>query len=302
MWSWPNSGLPPETGPQILSALIRFHTTPRSFHRAAGEERGFGCDMPNTGQQIGLPPVTPPAGGVLSLHPGEGHSTISSVIDETRLRQLLEPFGLTLSSAQAHQILAYLHLLLRWNQKINLTAIRDPEESVTRHFGESLFLARHVQLYGDLLDIGSGAGFPGLALKIAAPRISVTLLEPVAKKRAFLKEAARVCGFRQVEVRGERLEDLVRATPAPAFDFATMRAVGNLEVLAPLAARCLKPNGSLCLWLTQDQTAGLGSIECGLTWSEPLPVPLSRASEIWLGLKPGGLYSLCPHADGGALA
>jgi 16S rRNA (guanine(527)-N(7))-methyltransferase RsmG len=173
---------------------------------------------------------------------------------------------------------------------------------VTRHFGESLFLARHMELRGSLLDIGSGAGFPGLALKIGFPAISVTLLEPVAKKRAFLKEAARACGFHQVEVRGERLEDFVDAIPAPAFDFATMRAVGNLEVLAPLAARCLKPNGSLCLWLTQDQTAGLGSIECGLTWSEPLPVPLSRASEIWLGLKPGGLYSLCPHADGGALA
>ena len=246
--------------------------------------------------------VTPLVGVVLSLHPGEGHSTISSVIDETRLRQLLEPYGLNLSSTQAYQILAYLHLLLRWNQKINLTAIRDPEECVTRHFGESLFLARHMELRGSLLDIGSGAGFPGLALKIGFPAISVTLLEPVAKKRAFLKEAARACGFHQVEVRGERLEDFVDAIPAPAFDFATMRAVGNLEVFVPLAARCLKPNGSLCLWLTQDQTAGLGSIECGLTWSEPLPVPLSRASEIWLGLKPGGLYSLCPHADGGALA
>ena len=124
-----------------------------------------------------------------------------------RLRQLLEPFGVDLSSAQADQILAYLHLLLRWNEKINLTAIRDPEECVTRHFGESLFLAGHRQLHGDLLDIGSGAGFPGLALKIVFPGISVTLLEPVAKKRAFLKEAARACGFSQVAVRGERLEE-----------------------------------------------------------------------------------------------
>ena len=134
------------------------------------------------------------------------------MLDETRLRQLLEPFGLDLSSTQLGQTLAYLHLLLHWNQKINLTAIRNPEECVTRHFGESLFLARHVQLRGDLLDIGSGAGFPGLALKIASPEIPVTLLEPVAKKRAFLKEVARVCGFHQVAVRGERLEDLVRAT------------------------------------------------------------------------------------------
>ena len=223
---------------------------------------------------------------VLRLRPGEDLSTIPSVLDETRLRQLLEPYGLDLSSAQADQILAYLHLLLRWNQKINLTAIRDPEECVTRHFGESLFIARHFELHGNLLDIGSGAGFPGLALRIAVPGISVTLLEPVAKKRAFLKEAARACGFGPVEVRGERLEDLVRATPAPAFDFATMRAVGNLQVLVPLAAQCLKPSGSLLLWLTREQAAALAGIECGLAWSELLPIPLTRAGEIWRGAKP----------------
>jgi len=207
------------------------------------------------------------------------------VLGETRLRQLLEPFGLDLSLAQVEQILAYLHLLLRWNQKINLTAIRSPEECVTRHFGESLFIARHVELRGHLLDIGSGAGFPGLALKIAFPRIAVTLLEPVVKKRAFLKEAARVCGFGPVEVRGERLEDLAGATPVPAFDFASMRAVGNLDVLVPRAAQCLKPGGSLLLWLTQHQAAGLAKTESGLTWSEPLPIPLTRTGEIWRGIK-----------------
>jgi len=209
-----------------------------------------------------------------------------SVLDENRLRQLLEPFCLDLSSAQTDQILSYLQLLLRWNRKINLTAIRDPEECVTRHFGESLFLARLTRLYGDLLDVGSGAGFPGLALKIAFPHISVTLLEPVAKKRAFLNEAARACGFHRVNVRGERLEDWVRATPAPTFDFATMRAVGNLEVLVPLAAQCLKPNGNLLLWLTHDQAAGLANVKCALTWSEPLPIPLTRTGEIWRGTKP----------------
>ena len=208
------------------------------------------------------------------------------MVDETRLRELLEPFGLNLSSSQSSQILAYLNLLLRWNQKINLTAIRDPEECVTRHFGESLFIARHMVLHGALLDIGSGAGFPGLALKIVFPDIFVTLLEPIAKKRAFLKEAARVCGFAQVEVRAERLEDWVRATPPPTHDFATMRAVGNLETLVPLAAKCLKPNGNVLLWLTHEQAPALGSIECGLAWDAPLPIPLTRTGEIWRGRRP----------------
>jgi len=209
------------------------------------------------------------------------------VLNEITLRKLLEPFGLDLSSTQEDQVLAYLHLLLRWNEKINLTAIRDPEECVTRHFGESLFLAGHHHLQGDLLDIGSGAGFPGLALKIVFPSISVTLLEPVAKKRAFLKEAARACGFNQVVVRGDRLEDFASANPLQTFDFATMRAVGNLELLVPLATRCLKPGGSLLLWLSQDQAASLGGIESGLTWTKPLPIPLTRSGEIWQGIKPG---------------
>lgn len=219
------------------------------------------------------------------MRPGTELSTIPAVVDQSRLHQLLQPFGLNLTPEKAEKTLAYLTLLLRWNQKINLTAIRDPEECVTRHFGESLFIARHLQLHGRLLDIGSGAGFPGLALKIAFPELRTTLLEPVAKKRAFLKEVARACGFRQADARAERLEDLNRATPELAFDFATMRAVGNLEVLVPLAAQILKPGGTLLLWLTQDQTAALAAIDAGLTWSEPLPIPLTRTGEIWRGAK-----------------
>lgn len=205
------------------------------------------------------------------------------MIDEPRLRHLLEPFGLDLTTAQAGQTLSYLNLLLRWNEKINLTAIRNPAECVTRHFGESLFIGNHMQLRGSLLDIGSGAGFPGLALKIVFPQLSVTLLEPVTKKRAFLKEAARVCGFDQFSVRGDRLEELASATTAPAFDFATMRAVGNLDILVPLAAKCLKSGGNLLLWLSQEQGAALTAIDSGLIWKDPLPIPLSRTTEIWVG-------------------
>jgi 16S rRNA (guanine527-N7)-methyltransferase len=210
------------------------------------------------------------------------------VLSETRVRQLLEPFSLDLHSHQIGQVLAYLDLLLRWNQKINLTAIRDPEGCLPRHFGESLFLARHAELHGALLDIGSGAGFPGLALKIAFPALAVTLLEPVAKKRAFLKEAARACGFDKVEVRPERLEEWVRTMRQATFDSATSRAVGKLERLAPLAAQCLKPGGRIFLWLTRDGAAGLSGIAGGLTWEEPLPIPLSRSGVILPGQRTGG--------------
>jgi 16S rRNA (guanine527-N7)-methyltransferase len=207
------------------------------------------------------------------------------VLSEVRLRQLLEPFGLNLTSPQASQTLAYSDLLSRWNQKINLTAIRDPEECVLRHFGESLFIARHAPLQGALLDIGSGAGFPGLALKIPFPALAVTLLEPVAKKRAFLKEAARVCGFTQIQMRAERLEEFLLTVPTPRFDFATSRAVGKLERLVPQATDCLKPGGSILLWLTRDQGQRLRNIDHRLTWNEPLHIPLTRTGEIWCGAK-----------------
>ena len=217
--------------------------------------------------------------------PREASTIRITVLSPARVRKLLEPFGLDLSSGQVDQVLAYLDLLERWNQKINLTAIRDPEACVRRHFGESLYLARHTTLRGSLLDIGAGAGFPGLALKIAFPELAVTLLEPVAKKRAFLKEAARVAGLGQVETRPERLEELVRASPAPAFDSATSRAVGNLPKLVPLAAQCLKPGGSLFLWLARDQAETLLATSGQFTWSKPLPIPLSRTGEIWQGTK-----------------
>jgi len=204
-----------------------------------------------------------------------------SMLTESNIRTLLQPFGLTLTSAQVGQILTHLELLLRWNRKINLTAIRSPEACLTRHFGESLYLARWVRLEGRLLDIGSGAGFPGLALKIAAPSLSVTLLEPTAKKRVFLKEVARVCSLAAVEVREEHLEDSVN--PAPAFDLVTARAIGRLESLIPAAARCLVPGGRLCLWLGGQQLASLPSQ--GVEWSTPIPVPLSRDRKIVIGTR-----------------
>ena len=206
-------------------------------------------------------------------------------MDEATVRQLLEPFGLSLSSDQISQLIAYLELLLRWNKKINLTSIRDAPSCVRRHFGESLCLGRWVALNGRLLDIGSGAGFPGLCLKIIFPDLSVTLLEPVAKKRAFLKEVARVCGMNLVEVRGERLEDFAGAAARPDFEAATARAVGHLEELIPLATRCLKAEGQLFLWLSRRQTRRIGYIDTRLEPVQRLPVPGGGHGEIWWGKK-----------------
>lgn len=208
------------------------------------------------------------------------------VLDASTLRALLEPFGVPINERQERQLLAYLELLLKWNVKINLTSIESPAECITRHFGESLYLTKWIEVGGRLLDIGSGAGFPGLVLKLASPSLSLTLLEPVAKKRAFLKEAARVCELGHVDVRGERLEDFARALGSPRFDLATARAVGTLEQLVPAAIRCLNPRGLVCLWLGHQQADDLNRIEPRLDWRLPLPIPLSRGREIWVGSVP----------------
>lgn len=201
------------------------------------------------------------------------------------IRKLLEPFDLQLGCGQIAQIATYLELLLRWNQKINLTAIRTPEECVTRHFGESLYLSRKLELSGRLLDVGSGAGFPGLALRIVFPELLTTLLEPVAKKRAFLKEAARACGIPAVEVRGERLEDFIAQSGAPQFDTVTARAVGRLDRLIPQALEVLEPGGRICLWVSRAQAGELDKFRGKIRWGEPIRVPLGREREIWVGSK-----------------
>ncbi len=204
------------------------------------------------------------------------------MVSPSDLTSLLEPFGVQLDSQQQGQVLTYLELLLRWNQKINLTGVRRPEECVTRHFGESLMVSRHVELSGRLLDIGSGAGFPGLALKIVSPDLRVTLLEPSAKKRAFLKEVARSCEWESVEVRPERLEEFVQLARRLGFDLATARAVGSLGRLVSGAARSLRDGGRLCLWVGASQAGALAA-GSKLAWDDPIAVPLSRSRQLWIG-------------------
>jgi 16S rRNA (guanine527-N7)-methyltransferase len=210
------------------------------------------------------------------------------MINEGEIRELLTPFDLSLNTDETNKVRVYLDLLLRWNAKINLTAIRDAGECVTRHFGESLYLVRFARLEGGLLDIGSGAGFPGLALKIAFPELRVTLLEPVAKKRAFLKEVARACEMNLVDVRSERLGEFVKQQIETGqhsrFDAATSRAVGRLVGLIPGAVECLERRATLYLWLSDRQREEVFRASQGLVeWNTAIPLPLAQHREIWRG-------------------
>jgi 16S rRNA (guanine527-N7)-methyltransferase len=124
----------------------------------------------------------------------------------------------------------YLDLLVKWNARTNLTAIREPAEMVRRHFGESLFAARHLPEAETLLDFGSGAGFPGLPIQLFRPGLQVTLAESQNKKATFLREVTRTLGLK-TEIWSARVESM---PPARQFDIVTLRAVDNME--AALAA------------------------------------------------------------------
>ncbi|MGA2354762.1 MAG: RsmG family class I SAM-dependent methyltransferase [Terriglobales bacterium] len=292
-------------------------------------------------------------------------------MNPARISALLEPFlDHPLSELQLDQISIYIDLLQRWNARINLSAIRTEEEIVTRHFGESLFLARHVfpptpndvartppsanantaempaptisskqrhpershgireadamaqskdpyptsqpsldkeeagvsEKVNDgadrsgstgnwqpatgnrVLDIGSGAGFPALPLKIWAPQIHLTLIESNHKKSAFLKEVARALTFTNVDVITERTESVLARPASPRAEVVTLRAVERFEAILPQAAHFLAAQSALALLIGASQIPKLPT-QPTLKWQTPIPIPNSNQRILLLGYK-----------------
>jgi len=186
-----------------------------------------------------------------------------------------------LPPAAAAQLDAFLALLLRWNARINLTAVRDPESIVRRHFAESLFAAELIPAGGiTLLDFGSGAGFPGIPIAIARPGIAVTLAESQGRKAAFLREAVRTLGLR-TEVWAGRVEQM----PAErVFDAVTLRAIDKMTQACRLAVPRLSAGGWLAIFTTRAAGSALDQLP-GIRWTESLPVPGSRQEILRTGLR-----------------
>lgn len=207
------------------------------------------------------------------------------MVDLRLIKGALEPFDISLNEVQANQVKVYLELLERWNGKINLTSIKTDQERLTLHFGESFYLAKAVEVQGTLLDVGSGAGFPGLALKILFPNVHAILLEPVGKKRAFLKEVCRNCELNGVEVRAERIEDYVPNSGAGNVDVSTMRSVGNIALIVNRMLELLCPGGHLCIWTTRSSPVEMATNSGVIDWVSKIDVPLSASRQIWVGTK-----------------
>ncbi len=133
----------------------------------------------------------------------------------------------------------YLKELVEWNQRFNLTAITKPEDIRKKHFEDSLLLLQAIQLTNEtVLDVGAGAGFPGIPLKIACPEIKLTLLESTSKKVEFLKHIIRVLGLKNTDAVWARSEDF-----RGQFDLVVARAVAKLNLLCEYCLPLVKVGG-----------------------------------------------------------
>ena len=211
-----------------------------------------------------------------------------------RIAELLEPYlapakDQRLTTNDLQDISTYIDILMRWNARINLTAIRSEEEIVTRHFGESLFAARHlfplrsaVSSVGtgfEVADVGSGAGFPGIPFKLWAPSIKLTLIESNQRKATFLREVARTLTLTNINILSVRAETLPHAT----FNLVTLRAVEHFESILPIASRLVAPRGRLALLIGQSQLEKVEAVLPDLRWEAPIAIPESNARILRIG-------------------
>lgn len=199
------------------------------------------------------------------------------------IAQLLQPF-IQLDEMRLLAISTYIDLLLKWNSRINLTAIREPREIVQRHFGESLFAAKHIleqqKPVQTAIDLGSGAGFPGVPFAIMAPDAQVTLIESQQKKATFLKELIYGLKLKNVKVFSDRAE----AYPGAA-ELVMLRAVEKFEQALQMAVRLTTPGGRIALMIGSSQVALARKLVPKVDWSDGVQIPEGHSRELLIGTK-----------------
>lgn len=197
-----------------------------------------------------------------------------------RLNALLAGAGLEpVDEATAARFADYLALLLKWNSKINLTAVRDEEGILARHFVESIACARALPAgIESLLDFGSGAGFPGIPIALCRPEMKVTLAEAQGKKAAFLLEAVRVLGI-GARVHAGRAEELTGR-----FDCVAMRAVDRMAEGVKSAGVLLRRGGWLAVMTTGRETGRVrAAAGTGFRWADAVTLPGGTDRVVMMG-------------------
>jgi 16S rRNA (guanine527-N7)-methyltransferase len=210
-------------------------------------------------------------------------TTTPALLSPETIRHALGEFQLTASDQQVLQIQQYMKVLLTWNEKINLTAIRDPREILYRHFCESMYAAATVPMEnGRLADVGSGGGFPGLPLKIIRPDLQVILIESNLKKATFLAEVIRELELRDAQVLVRRYEELGEEV-AP-LDYVCSRALGEFVPFLEWALSEHLAAKQVILWIGGRDLPEIEKIHTW-NWREPIQVPHSLRRLLLVGAK-----------------
>jgi len=208
------------------------------------------------------------------------------------IRRALGEFQLSVIDEQVLQIQQYIRILLTWNEKVNLTAIRDPLEILYRHFCESMYAAEAIPLKnGRLADAGSGGGFPGLPLKIIRPDLQVFLVESNIKKVTFLAEVIRELGLKDAQVLARRYEELGEEV-AP-LDYVCSRALGEFPAFLEWARSEQIAAKQVILWIGARDLPEIQKIGTW-QWHDPIDVPHSLRRLLLVGTKKSSIASASP--------
>ena len=219
-------------------------------------------------------------------------TTIPASPSAAVIRRALGEFKIPVFDDQVLQIQQYIEILLTWNEKVNLTAIRDPLEILYRHFCESMYAAEAIPLKnGRLADVGSGGGFPGLALKIMRPDLQVFLVESNIKKVTFLAEVIRELGLTSAQVLARRYEELGEEV-AP-LDYVCSRALGEYPVFLDWARSQQIAAKQVILWIGGRDLEEIQKIRTW-DWSEPIEMPHSLRRLLLVGTRKSSITLTSP--------
>ena len=201
--------------------------------------------------------------------------------DRDLLIEGLQRMDLKLSDQVIDQLMTYLNLVEKWNRVYNLTAIRERDEMIKLHFLDSLSILNHVHVK-NILDVGSGAGFPGIVLAITKPELKVTVMDSVNKKTTFMQQVKSELSLTNLDVVNSRVEDY---QPTTLFEAVTSRAFSNLKNMMSLTQHTLQKDGVWLAMKSKDVREELEAFEKNQYTLIPLEVPLINAERYLVILK-----------------
>ena len=200
--------------------------------------------------------------------------------------------GINISESQINLLDKFYQLLIEWNEKINLTTITDYNDVYLKHFYDSLTLYKEIDLNADitLCDVGTGAGFPGIVLKICFPNLKITLIDSLQKRVKYLNEIIKELGLSDIQAIHTRMEDYSRLNEEK-FDIITARAVANTNILLEISIKALKINGHLVLMKAnceeeiKNSKTALNELGCELININEFGLPKENSKRTLINIK-----------------